>query len=165
MKNAFWDKKSKIKGYAMNALSIFEKHLGNALGAGEQKNLAKNIKDINQAIGSLQTIDSTLKKALQNLQNFQEFSQNLECSFMGENLINKEITLLLFGQTQSFFIQDFSTLSQEYSQEELENYLTQKRAEISSILDWVMEEMEQTPTQNTFSPSMGYGLQSGIYKI
>lgn len=149
----------------MNALSIFEKHLGNALGAGEQKNLAKNIKDINQAIGSLQTIDSTLKKALQNLQNFQEFSQNLECSFMGENLINKEITLLLFGQTQSFFIQDFSTLSQEYSQEELENYLTQKRAEISSILDWVMEEMEQTPTQSTFSPSMGYGLQSGIYKI
>lgn len=149
----------------MNALSIFEKHLGNALGAGEQKNLAKNIKDINQAIGSLQTIDGTLKKALQNLQNFQEFSQNLECSFMGENLINKEITLLLFGQTQSFFIQDFSTLSQEYSQEELENYLTQKRAEISSILDWVMEEMEQTPTQSTFSPSMGYGLQSGMYKI
>lgn len=149
----------------MNALSIFEKHLGNALGAGEQKNLAKNIKDINQAIGSLQTIDGALKKALQNLQNFQEFSQNLECSFMGENLISKEITLLLFGQTQSFFIQDFSTLSQEYSQEELETYLTQKRAEISSILDWVMEEMEQTPTQSTFSPSMGYGLQSGIYKI
>lgn len=149
----------------MNALSIFEKHIGNALGAGEQKNLAKNIKDINQAIGSLQTIDSTLKKALQNLQNFQEFSQNLECSFMGENLINKEITLLLFGQTQSFFIQNLSTLSQEYSQEELENYLTQKRAEISSILDWVMEEMEQTPTQSTFSPSMGYSLQNGIYKI
>lgn len=165
MKNAFGIKNPKIKGYAMNALSIFEKHLGNALGAGEQKNLAKNIKDINQAIGSLQTIDSTLKKALQNLQSFQEFSQNLECSFMGENLINKEITLLLFGQTQSFFIQDFSTLSQEYSQEELENYLTQKRAEISSILDWVMEEMEQTPTQSTFSPSMGYGLQSGMYKI
>lgn len=165
MKNAFGIKNPKIKGYVMNALSIFEKHLGNTLGAGEQKNLAKNIKDINQAIGSLQTIDSTLKKALQNLQNFQEFSQNLECSFMGENLINKEITLLLFGQTQSFFIQDFSTLSQEYSQEELENYLTQKRAEISSILDWVMEEMEQTPTQSTFSPSMGYGLQSGIYKI
>lgn len=149
----------------MNALSIFEKHLGNALGSGEQKNLAKNIKDINQAIGSLQTIDSTLKKALQNLQDFQSFCQSCECSFMGENLINKEITLLLFGQTQSFFIQDFTTLALEKSQEELESYFTQKREEISSILDWVMEEMEQTPAQSTFSPSMGYSLQQGIYKI
>ena len=149
----------------MNALSIFEKHLGNALGAGEQKNLAKNIKDINQAIGSLQTIDSTLKKALQNIENFGEFSENLECSFMGENLINKEITLLLFGETQSFFVQDFTTLALEKSQEKLKVYLTQKREEISSILDWVMEEMEQTPTQSTFSPSMQYSLQSGIYKI
>ena len=47
-----------------NALSIFEKHLGGAdILEGY---LAKNIKDINQAIGSLQTIDSTLKKVCKN---------------------------------------------------------------------------------------------------
>lgn len=149
----------------MNALSIFEKHLGNTLSSNNDKNLARNIKDINQAIGSLQTIDSTLKKALQNLQDFQTFCENCQCAFMGENLINKEITLLLFGEVRTFFVQDFSLLAQEHTQESLKDYLTQKREEISSILDWVMEEMEQTPATNSFSQAMSYSYQQGIYKI
>lgn len=149
----------------MNALSIFEKHIGNSIGVSSQKNLAKDIKDVNQAIGSLQTIDSTLKKALKNLEDFQSFASNLECSFMGENLINKEITLLLFGEVKSFFIQDFSELANNCTQEELNAYLLEKRNEISSILDWAMDEMDQAPTENTFTPSISYSYQQGFYKI
>lgn len=149
----------------MNALSIFEKHLGNSLGVSSQKNIAKNIKDINQAIGSLQTIDNTLKKALNHLDEFNSFASSCECSFMGENLINKEITLLLFGETRSFFIQDFAELASNYQKEDLSNYFTQKREEIASILDWVMEGMEQAPIQNTFTPSAHHSYQQGFYKF
>lgn len=148
----------------MNALSIFEKHLRSSFGANSQKSIAKNIKDINQAIGSLQTIDSTLKKALNHLDDFSSFASSCECNFMGENLINKEITLLLFGEVKSFFIQDFSTLTSS-TQEELGDYFKQKREEISSILDWVMDKMDQAPTENTFTPSISHSYQQGFYKI
>lgn len=163
MKNAFSPKKPNQRD-KMNALSIFEKHLGSSLGVDSQKSIAKNIKDINQAIGSLQTIDSTLKKALNHLDDFNSFASSCECSFMGENLINKEITLLLFGELKSFFIQDFSTLTSN-TQEELEDYFKQKREEISSILDWVMDGMEQTPVSNSFTPSSHYSYQQDFYKF
>lgn len=149
----------------MNALSIFEKHLGNSLGVSSQKSIAKNIKDINQAIGSLQTIDSTLKKALNHLDTFSSFASSCECSFMGENLINKEITLLLFGETRSFFIQDLTDLISTHSKEELNDYFTQKREEIASILDWVMEEMEQNPTPTSYASPLGYSYSQQLYKI
>lgn len=155
-------KKQRVK---MNALSIFEKHLGNSFALNEQKNLTKNIKNINEAIGSLQTIDGTLKNAIKHLDDFETFASNSQCVFMGENLINKEITLLLFGETRSFFLQNFSTLLLEYSKEELGHYFAQKREEIALILDWVMEEMEQTSNHNAFTPSSHYSVGQNFYKL
>ena len=133
-----------------NALSIFEKHLGGAdILEGY---LAKNIKDINQAIGSLQTIDSTLKKAISALEK-QEEIHTISCVFMGENLMGKEIILLLFGESKNFFIEDLAILSAQKTSQELLELLHKKREEISNILDWVMERMEESPTQSSFSPS------------
>lgn len=142
-----------------NSLSIFEKHLGGAdILEGY---LAKNIKDINQAIGSLQTIDSTLKKAISALEK-QEEIHTISCVFMGENLMGKEIILLLFGESKNFFIEDLAILSAQKTSQELLELLHKKREEISNILDWVMERMEESPTQSSFSPSFASSQLSKI---
>ena len=142
-----------------NALSIFEKHLGGAdILEGY---LAKNIKDINQAIGSLQTIDSTLKKAISALEK-QEEIHTISCVFMGENLMGKEIILLLFGESKNFFIEDLAILSAQKTSQELLELLHKKREEISNILDWVMERMEESPTQSSFSLSFASSQLSKI---
>lgn len=142
-----------------NTLSIFEKHLGGV--DVFEGYLAKNIKDINQAIGSLQSIDSALKKAISALQNSEEI-HSISCVFMGDNLMGKEIILLLFGESRSFFIQDFSHLCKEQNSQELLGHLQVKRKEISSILDWVMEKMEESPTESSFSPTFSTSQLSKI---
>lgn len=133
-----------------NALSIFEKHLGGADVLDGY--LAKNIKDINQAIGSLQTIDSTLKKAINALEK-QEDIHTISCVFMGDNLMGKEIILLLFGESKSFYIQDLAILSAQKVSSELLSFFQEKRKEISAILDWVMDKMEESPVESSFSPT------------
>lgn len=133
-----------------NALSIFEKHLA---GADVLEGyLAKNIKDINQAIGSLQTIDSSMKKAITALKDNQEI-YSISCTFMGENLLGKEVILLLFGESRSFFVQDFAILCAQKNTQELIEHFQNKREEISTILDWVMDKMEESPAESSFSPA------------
>ncbi|RDU68707.1 hypothetical protein CQA62_05665 [Helicobacter cholecystus] len=142
-----------------NALSIFEKHLSGAdILEGY---LAKNIKDINQAIGSLQTIDSALKKAINAIEQ-QEEIHSISCVFMGDNLMGKEIILLLFGESKNFYIQDLAILSTQKNPQELLIFLQNKRKEISSILDWVMDKMEESPAESSFSPTFASSQLSKI---
>lgn len=124
----------------MDTLLILKKHIKHQASCSNV--LLHNITDLNQSIGTLQTLDKYLKKCLEHLassQSLQQLAQ--ECQFMGENLIDR--TFFIQSIQKEFHTEDIHVLSQYNSDKEIQALIKEKREEIAHLLDLIFTFLDQ----------------------
>lgn len=123
-----------------NILSIFQKHLGSQ--SQMQDKITTDIKSTNELIGSLQSLDSALKKCQNSPYCEEEIEQIVSnCFFMEKPLFGREIFIPATGEI--FFVQDLTEMFQSHSQENLSSYIQNKREEIKEILEIIFEALDK----------------------
>ena len=122
-----------------NILSIFEKHLGAQTPTRTQ--LTLNIKDTNEIIGALQTINSALKKCQNSIHSPQEINQIVSsCFFMEKPLFGRKIFIPTIEE--DFFIENLDEMIQNNHQN-IQSYIQSKREEIDQILETILEALDK----------------------
>lgn len=149
----FLDDKYFDEGKVMkeDILSIFAKHIQvPQMHESRKDHSMADIKDLNQAIGALQSLDLALKKSQASLSNPDEVMQIVSNSFfMEESLFEREICIAAIAQ--SVFVKSLDQVLKQEGIEATSNYIATKREEIQTLLERILEVLEQNPTSQASS--------------